>query len=136
MADVKTERNQAVYQAVMNGKTIKDIAEEFGINSSSVRSIYRKQLQKEERRKNPLYQLIEKNCEDEKLCTGIFTVLTRLDATTEEEFMKLNRKFLLRYARNCGEVMVGIIEKVQVEIKRLHDTDDAELIIDKNKDAC
>lgn len=122
MAEVKTERNQAVYQAVMNGKKIKDVAEEFGISSNLVQSIYKKQAKKEERRKNPLYQLIEKHCEDEKLCTGIFTVLTRLNATTEEEFMKLNRKFLLRYARNCGEVMVGIIEKVQDDIRNNTET--------------
>jgi len=117
MAEVKKERNEAVYQAVMSGRKIKDIAEEFGISSSLVGSIYKKQAKKEERRKNSLYQLIEKHCDDEKLCTGIFTVLTRINATTEEEFMKLNRKYLLRYARNCGEVMVDIIEKVQDDIR-------------------
>jgi len=117
MAEVKKERNEAVYQAVTSGRKIKDIAEEFGISSSLVGSIYKKQAKKEERRKNSLYQLIEKHCDDEKLCTGIFTVLTRINATTEEEFMKLNRKYLLRYARNCGEVMVDIIEKVQDDIR-------------------
>lgn len=117
MAEVKKERNEAVYQAVMSGRKIKDIAEEFGISSNLVGSIYKKQAKKEERRKNLLYQLIEKHCDDEKLCTGIFTVLTRINATTEEEFMKLDRKYLLRYARNCGEVMVDIIEKVQDDIR-------------------
>ena len=117
MSEVKKERNEAVYQAVTSGKKIKDIAEEFGISSNLVSSIYKKQAKKEERRKNPLYQLIEKHCYDEKICSKIFTVLIRINATTEEEFMKLERKYLLRYARNCGEVMADIIEKVQDEIR-------------------
>ena len=61
--------------------------------------------------------MIEKHCYDEKICSKIFTVLIRINATTEEEFMKLERKYLLRYARNCGEVMVDIIEKVQDDIR-------------------
>ena len=121
MAEVKTERNQAIYQAVMSGKKIKDVAEEIGISSNLVGSIYKKQAKKEEKRKNPLYQLLEEHCDDEKLCTGIFTVLTRLNATTEEEFMKLDRKYLLKYARNCGEVMVSVIEKVQETMRNRED---------------
>ena len=31
--------------------------------------------------------------------------------------MKLDRKYLLRYARNCGEVMVNTIEQVQDYIR-------------------
>ena len=124
MAEVKSERNQAVYQAVMSGKKIKDVAAEFGISSNLVGSIYKKQAKKEERRKHPLYQLIEMHCDDEKLCTGIFTVLTRIDATTEEEFMKLDRKYLLRYARNCGEVMVNVIQQVQDYIRNKESSDE------------
>lgn len=47
-------------------------------------------------------------------------MLTRINATTEEEFMKLDRKYLLRYARNCGERMVSLIEKIQADIKQNH----------------
>lgn len=117
MSEIKTERNQAVYQALLNGEKVKDVAEMFGINTGSVQSIYKNELKKEKRRKNPIYQLIEKHCEDEKFCTATFTVLTRINATTEEEFMKLERRYMLRYVRNCGERMVDLIERVQEDIR-------------------
>ena len=126
MAEIKQERNRAIYEAINRGEKVNDLAEQYGVSVSLIQSIYKKELKKMEKRQNPLYQMISIYCEDERLCTKIFTVLTRLNATTEEEFMKLNRKFLLRYARNCGEVMVNIIEKVQDDIRN-----DAETIVEK-----
>ena len=120
MSEAKTERNHEIYLAVKNGAKPKDLALKYGVSDSLISFVYKKETKKIERQQNPLYQLIEKYCEDEGFCTRTFTVLTRLNATTEEEFMKLNRRYLLRYARNCGEKMVDLIEKVQEELKKEH----------------
>ena len=49
MSEIKTERNQAVYQALLNGEKVKDVAETFGINTGLVQSIYKNELKKEKR---------------------------------------------------------------------------------------
>jgi len=33
----------------------------------------------------------------------------------EAELLQLERKYMLRYVRNCGEVMVDLIERVQAD---------------------
>ncbi|MBR2045327.1 MAG: hypothetical protein IJ958_04235 [Agathobacter sp.] len=120
MAEAKKERNHTIYLAVKNGAKLKDLAQEYGVSSSLIRSVYEKEAKKIKRQQNPLYQLIEKYCDDEGFCTRTYTVLTRINATTAEEFMKLDRKYLLRYARNCGERMISLIEKIQADIKQNH----------------
>ena len=33
------------------------------------------------------------------------------------ELLQLERKYMLRYVRNCGEIMVDLIERVQADIR-------------------
>lgn len=113
----RKERNKQIYQEYLDGKKYSDLAKNYSLTISRIQGICRKEKQKILNHENEIYQVLMEVCTDEKLVNRTFTVLKRLDAITEEEFLKLDRD-ILKKTRNCGFVMAEIIIKGKAVLEK------------------
>jgi len=107
--DAKVERNREIYEKRLKGASFSEIGEEYGISSSSASSIYKKEKRNEERKSNPIYVQLRTLTDNEEHISRIWTILTRHNLDTREELIKVERKYLLKKVRNCGEVLADLI---------------------------
>lgn len=111
MAEIKTDRNREIYEAVSEGASFSEIGEKFGVSTACVRQIFQKEKQKEEIRQDEVYKVLITLTDDEKFITRTLTVLRRHKINTCEELKKVfSRKDLLGM-RNCGETMMELLLK-------------------------
>ena len=107
--EAKVERNREIYERRLKGESFAEIGEEYGLTSSSVRSIYNKEKRNEERKSNKIYVHLRTLTDNEEHISRIWTILTRHNLDTREELIKVERKYLIKKVRNCGEVLADLI---------------------------
>lgn len=107
--EAKVERNREIYEKRLQGMTFAEIGEEYGLGSQSARAIFEKEKRNEERKSNPIYVHLRTLTSNEEHISRIWTILTRHNMDTKEELIKVERKYLIKKVRNCGEVLADLI---------------------------
>lgn len=115
--NAETERNRAIYEECLNGATFSAVARKYSITPSRVKGVFEREAKREQNRLNPVFILLESLCEEEQLYSKTVTVLERIEATTEEAILALDRK-KLKKTRNCGQVMEDLLMKMKEEIEK------------------
>lgn len=110
-------RNKEIYEAYLKGVKKCELAVKYEVSNSRIRQIIEKEKRKEEKGKEDVYIIMKSLCKDESLLARTITVLERNGIFTEEDFLTLDRKSLLKL-RNCGTQMTDFIMEVQDVIKK------------------
>jgi len=107
--DAKVERNKEIYEKRLQGMTFAELGEEYGIGSQTAKNLFDKEKRNEERKANPIYVHLRTLTDNEEHISRIWTILTRHKLDTKEELIKVERKYLIKKVRNCGEVLADLI---------------------------
>ena len=115
--EAKVERNRDIYEKRLKGATYAEIGAEYGIGPNSARTIFEKEKRNEERKSNPIYVRLRTLTDNEEHISRIWTILSRHNLDIKEELIKVERKYLLKRVRNCGEVLADIIMRLAELLK-------------------
>jgi len=115
--EAKVERNRAIYEKRLTGATFKEIAEEFGISVGCARTHFEKEKRNEERKSNPIYVKLRTITDNEEFISRVWTILRRNNMLTKEELIKVERSFLIKKCRTCGEVLADIIMELAEKVR-------------------
>ena len=111
------ERNKAIYEAHLQGKTVGELAEEYKVSQHRIRIICEHEQKKIDKKDDRLYNLLFELSDNEQLSTKACTVLHRAGVDNEVEIVKLDRK-QIRKLRGCGAKMEELIMNVIEEIRK------------------
>ena len=111
MEDAKIERNREIYEEREAGVPFTKLAEKYGMTTTCVNTIYKREKIKEELKDERYYQILVSLTDSEKMVTKTVHVLERNRINSAEAIMNVTRKELLK-CRNCGDVMADLILKI------------------------
>jgi len=115
--DAKVERNREIYEKRLQGVGYRELGEEYGITPNCARLIYEREKKKEERKENPIYAYLLTLTDNEEIISRTCTILRRNNLETKEELIKVERNYLLKKVRNCGEVITDLIMQMAEHFK-------------------
>ena len=115
--EAKVERNRAIYEKRLAGATFKEISEEFDISDACARALFKKEKRNEERKSNPIYLHLREITDNEEAISRVWTILKRKNMLTKEELIKVDRNFLIKKCRNCGDVLADIIMELAERVR-------------------
>ena len=111
MVDAKIDRNREIYEEREAGAPFTQLAEKYGMTTTCVNTIYKREKIKEELKNERYYQLLVSLTDSEKMITKTVHVLERNHINSAEAIMNVTKKELLK-CRNCGDVMADLILKI------------------------
>ena len=115
--EAKVERNREIYEKRLKGATYTEIGKEYGFSANSARAIFEKEKRNEERKNNPIYIKLRTLTSNEEHISRIWTILRRYNLNTREELIKVERNFLIKKVRNCGDVLADLIMQLAELVK-------------------
>ena len=116
--EAKVERNREIYEKRLKGATFAELGKEYGINPHSAHAIFEKEKRNEERKSDPIYIHLRTLTDNEEKISRIWTILRRYNLNTREELIKVERSYLIKKVRNCGEVLADIIMELAEIMKK------------------